>query len=112
MEFIDENMKLAVKRGAYMLDENVPRWAELIRLEDLEMDDCVSCIVGQAIGNYGQAIAQLSGIDEYSHKCFDWAIDHGFDIPQEMFSQGDGTGSRAYRQLETLWTEEVRKRLG
>ena len=112
MEFIDEDMKLAVKRGAYMLDQKMPEWAELIRLEDLEMDDCGSCVIGQAVGDYGRGIAQLSGLKDYSREAFDWAIEYGFDLSDEMFDHGDGTGYRAYRQLETLWTEEVRKRLG
>jgi hypothetical protein len=113
MSFFDENMNLAVKRGAYMLDERMPRWAELIRLEDLEMDDCASCIVGQAVGSYATGIAKLSGISEYSREAFDWAIDHGFDLSEDYFEKEGGVaGYNAYRQLETLWGEEVRKRLG
>jgi hypothetical protein len=41
-----------VRSGAAFLDERYPEWVERIDLDELDMNDCKSCIVGQAVANY------------------------------------------------------------
>lgn len=94
MDFISEDMKLAVKRGSIWMDETYPGWAQGITLDKLKMISCENCIIGQTIQNYYNLDPTLVG---------DWAVDHGFNT--------EGL-SPEFRKLETLWTEEVKKRLG
>lgn len=108
--FIEEDMKLSVKRGAHFMDENYPNWASMINFDTFEMDNCHQCIVGQAIGDYGIAISQACGQKAYSHEATAWAVEYGFDVAPEAYEIHDGY--EAYRELETLWTDQVRERLG
>lgn len=107
---INEDYILAVKRGAYWMDENHPDWAQRIELDCFQMDDCQECIVGQAIGDYGTSIAKASGSHSWSKVGNDWAVEHGFDVPMKAYE--DDAEYEAYLDLETLWTEQVRDRLG
>lgn len=106
----NEDAVLAVKRGAYWLDNNHPDWAQRIQLDELEMDDCAMCVVGQAIGDYSDAIAKAGNVQVYSLDAMEWSIDHGFDIPDSVEDYSDT--QKRYRELETLWTDQVKARLG
>lgn len=107
---MNEDMILAVKRGAHFMDEHYPNWATAIQLDRLEMNDCAVCVVGQAIGDYSNSIAEMSGTRSYSREANDWAEENGFDVPNAL--SGDYAIQNYYRKLETLWTEQVRERLG
>lgn len=107
---INEDSQLAVKRGACYMDENHPGWASKINFDLFDMSNCQQCVVGQAIGKYGDAIAQASGSWAYSSEGSDWAIGHGFDVTAKAFDESEN-GVNAYIELETLWTEQVRERL-
>lgn len=95
--FISEDVKLAVKKGANWLDLNHPGWAHKLDINKLNMDDCQNCVIGQAVGNYWETIGGTR-----------WAIEHGFDTP----SNSTDIAAQGYADLETLWTNEVKKRLG
>lgn len=109
MEF-NEDAVLAVKRGAYWLDNNYPDWAQRIQLDELEMDDCATCIVGQAIGDFSETVAEAGNVAMYSLEALNWSVENGFDIPDNVEDYAE-TQYR-YRELETLWTEQVKERLG
>lgn len=108
---MNEDMILAVKSGAYFLDENYPGWAAKIDFDRFEMDNCQRCIVGQAIGDYGLAIAKACGGEVYGHESNEWAVEHGFDVTMQAYDESE-CGLEAYSELETLWTDQVRDRLG
>lgn len=111
MTMFSEDDALAVKRGAYWLDEEHPGWAEEINFDTFAMDNCQECIIGQAVGTYFQTIEKASGgysEDDHYHSD-DWAIDHGFNIPWGDFSFEQE--QEYYSHLEVLWTEQVRDRL-
>lgn len=109
-EYISEDAKMAVKRGIYWLDENHPGWAQRIDLGTLEMSECQDCVIGQAIGDYGENIVKASGV-EYPASAR-WSIEHGFESPV-VFAMNDGLEvNYGYRELDILWSEEVQKRLG
>lgn len=102
---MNEDAILAVKRGAYFMDENYPGWASKINLNRFSMSLCHRCIVGQAIGDYAMIISEASGQILGSVESDDWATSHGFDVDYgRLVSYG-------YKELETLWTEQVRERL-
>ena len=110
LEFIDEDIKLAVKNGAYWFDTNYPGWAIKIDLESLQMDSCYSCVIGQTVGDYCKVVGLQTGAN-------DWAIENGFEAPAYGLSCRDipdfeEVVANQYLQLETVWTEEVKKRLG
>lgn len=114
-EFIDEEMILSVKRGAYWMDEHHPGWARLIELNSLNMGNCDYCIIGQAvIGGYWKGLAEGSGCENpHVETASVWAIDHGFDSPiRANATWNNDPMAESYHQLEILWTEEVRNRLG
>jgi hypothetical protein len=113
--FISEDMKLAVKKGAYWMDENHPGWASNIKLNELDMGSCEKCIIGQSIRNmdFFAVIEDVAGSDYM----VEWAETHGFDAPTAdlpcvNFSAYDQELYARYHKLDTLWTEEVHKRLG
>lgn len=109
--FIDEDTKLAVKKGASWLDENHPDWVMDIDLSRLEMDSCVNCVIGQAVGDYHFTVSKASSEGIWGN----WAQEHGFtchsNYPPETESVTEQMDLN-FRQLEVLWTEEVQKRLG
>ena len=109
---LNEDAILAVKKGADYMDENYPGWASLINFETFEMDNCHQCVVGQAVGEYGHAIGLASGQKPYSREASEWAAQYGFDVPMEDFAKGDDHVYQCYVGLETLWTDQVRERLG
>lgn len=115
--FINEDAKLAVKRGINWLDENYPRWASYIDITKLDMSECEECVIGQAVGEYSQITRRAVGApssERYSSSAV-WAVQHGFESPGTIVYQeitGDRSASYGYKELDTLWSEEVRKRLG
>src|ERR1700745_2441842 len=114
MQYSDEDLKLAVKHGAYWMDVNYPEWAEAIDLQRLNMFSCRSCIVGQAVGSYYKTIqraAYAEGITE--DEGFQWARDHGFQAPSfGVYITPEDLASRVaeekdyYSKLEALWPDE------
>lgn len=108
VEFISEDLKLAVKKGAIWLDDNHVGWETKLNLNSLVMSDCRYCVIGQAIGDYSSTVAHGASVRETPYQ---WAIDHGFTL---LFVSGSGWlgGPDAWHQLESLWSEEVLKRLG
>lgn len=106
---MNEDMKLAVKHGAYYMDENYPGWATTIDFDMFDMSDCQQCIVGQAIGHYFTVISDASGQPHLNREAILWAIDHGFDVPKSAFDEGRVLD--ALTELEELWTEQVKDRL-
>jgi hypothetical protein len=114
--FINEDAKLAVKRGINWLDENHPKWVSRIDLTKLDMSECSDCVIGQAVGDYSLVTRNVVGApttEMYGSSAV-WAVQHGFESPGIIVYQeltGDRSASYGYRELDTLWSEEVRKRL-
>ena len=104
MSTISEDLKLAVKRGATWMDQNHPGWVGRIDLSNLDMNNCHNCIIGQAVGNYFDKIYEIEDVPE--SEADEWAIEYGFNV------EIDDNDWVEYRQLEKLWTDEVKKRLG
>ena len=98
----------AVARGIDLLDRHIPGWAGLIDLDELDIESCNHCILGQVaretgvdseyLGRFG---AMLDRLDLHGR-----AVDeHGFDAPYD--GRKDGTG---YSTLTALWANEVAAR--
>lgn len=112
MSIFNTEVDEVVSRGANWLDENHPGWTARINLDDLMMNNCTKCVIGQAIGNYYEVIELASGDStEYG-----WAIENGFCAPDcwdaDLGRYDQEAEARYYINLETRWTEEVWSRLG
>lgn len=105
-EFIDEDVKLCVKRGAAWLDETDPEWVQKIKLETLRMSDGGQCILGQTYGHYISALDTIADDDR-----MEWAAEHGFNLTEDQLDLGSITGNRAnYLKLGLAWAEYIKNR--
>lgn len=89
-----------VVRGAELLDERMPGWAEHIGLDDLDLGDAERCVLGQ-IGlcvfdaDYCGTVERLFDIPRPFNHTLDEEFAHGF--VGEDFDAGD------WRTLEQDW---------
>lgn len=88
------DLEVCAKQGAVWLDQVSPGWAEVIDLDDLNMESPVSCVLGQMYGGrYGHGILALAeelGVDVYAddgnadpRKCDEVAVGGGFNAPYD-----------------------------
>lgn len=90
------SMKENVERGARLLDEKNPGWAEKVNLDTLAMGSCNVCVLGNVYGHYLKGCSNL-GLQRCETK-------HGFYI--EVISS-----SKDWDVLADLWREEIKLRL-
>lgn len=110
---ISEDAKIAVKRGIYWLDEHHPGWATKIDLFRLTMSSCASCVIGQAVGDYSKTTGDAVSSYPNSPEAAIWAVEHGFESPTvSHYRLAGGKAKYNFIDLEILWTNEVRERLG
>lgn len=111
--FIHEDARLAVKKGIYWLDENHPGWVSQINLSALDMAECQQCVIGQAVGDYTTTTRRAANTTEFRVGTI-WAVEHGFESPRVAIYQeyGGSLTTYGYTELEVLWSEEVKRRLG
>lgn len=91
---ITGQMLQRVHNGAQWLDSVMPGWAGKVNLAELDMAQCLHCMLGQ--------VKPLDH-DYYwymDNKPFNWDVIHGF-----------AAGLTSYRALTDLWAMEVRARL-
>lgn len=101
-----EEMKLAVKRGAYWLDQTYPEWLGMIDLQELDLAGVEKCVLGQVGGNwhYFEAFfAGLDGDDFFAGTRF--IVEHGFDIPDELVDEP----TAAYDALTIEWQHYIKE---
>lgn len=122
-----EELRLAVKRGAQVLDTRDdrdyeaaiiddpfmetwgPSWWETIDLSTLDLGSACHCVLGQ-LGGYVEMVKELLRDEEFGMGFNDidaWAIHHGFERPYRCEPSYLG-----YRALELLWREQVVQRRG
>lgn len=108
-----------VKAGATLLDSRVVGWAGKVRPENLRMDDCLGCMLGQVFGSYTEGCDEL-GITAWARS---QAVEFGFH------SASDRTGEELnamccsdhdalvfaeraeYAALKSAWLAEIDARL-
>lgn len=114
--------------GATCLDRAVPGWHWLVRPEELEILDCIQCVVGQLTGDYSDSHHVLvdgdlphSGhvvdmefkrdpvgrVDALSGMGFALTGNVGDDIPDASFDVYEEVEAR---ELEAHWVDEIWKR--
>jgi hypothetical protein len=58
-----ETTAVSVARGAALLDQYRPGWADEIDLDELRLESGSDCVLGQLYGDYGEGRAQLRILD-------------------------------------------------
>jgi hypothetical protein len=97
-----------VRKGAALLDEQEPGWADRIELGDLEMHNPCFCVLGQLHNSYGQGLAAVGlvmGTVEDPFPDYVRAPKYGFAIGDTDLPYGP-----AWAALEAAWVVEILKR--
>lgn len=96
-------------KGAALLDEKMPGWADKIDLDELQLNDQCNCVLGQVYGGYDDGTAELFGYifdDAREGDVPDWgtARAYGFDAG---FMNGEFTG---FGDLQKEWEYLIEQR--
>ena len=128
MDPMDEDVRLAVKRGLQWLDTNHPAWVESIDLDLFDIGAPNSCVIGQLLSNdypnmtYQEIIgheASKAGLSFEEGN--DWAVEHGFQPPlyfkislksDEPAETDFSKISEYYRLLDDEWKAKITSRQG
>ena len=92
-----------VARGAALLDEKRPGWPSHIRVNDLRMSSCSTCVIGQLEGDFDEGWRLLA--EDGNSRRYSWlqkAQLYGFD--------SDGSED-AFTLLQAAWLEAIAERL-
>ena len=103
-----------VRRGAELLDQECPGWAEVVPTdEQLRIDDGFCCVLGHVFGNYQTAIRALAFRPSASGTFY--AADYGFSLyghELECFSRvEEGTAESRLTALAAAWRREIARRV-
>lgn len=85
------------KRGAELLDEVLPGWADHINLDEFDMKSCCDCALGQLFGEYMEGRNRL-GVQA--------PVELGFDLPVLCPGERDVR----FSALTTAWVAEIEAR--
>lgn len=100
------NPDRAAERGAKLLDDFLPRWAEIVDTARLSLDDCHRCVLGQLFGEYELGANWLERVLGRQRPTF-----YGFDVDYKLHLNTDEAEDDYYDRLDQAWTDEVRKRV-
>lgn len=100
-------LKERVSRGAVLMDEIDPDWAEFIDVEALNLGDPCACIGGQSfeapeLSYLGGFDALVSSFEGGAPDAAKYGFCAGFDFP--------GSLDLAYKYLTRLWKLEIEER--
>ena len=87
----------SVRNGARLLDSQIPGWAERINIDELDIADSATCIVGQ-LHLWKDAEGNATEWDS-----FKFAFNHGIYLMDEP--------PHRYHLLNTYWIEEIQSRI-
>lgn len=98
-----DDARARVARGAALLDEKRPGWAQQINTRELDMASGCFCILGQLEESYTAAIRRLWPLD-LACRVLQTRI-HGFDVNPASDKFGD------YRILQDAWIAAIADRV-
>lgn len=103
MSFTFYELQPLVAHGASYLDDVVPDWFTRINPDELNMDSCYTCLLGQLYGEFTEGRAELAIPNGDGYK-------YGFDL-----ARGGPESTAAIRGgyvlLARLWQIEIQSRL-
>jgi hypothetical protein len=106
---ITEEDRLAVKKGAYWLDQVYPEWLEAINLDYLNLQSEAHCVIGQVVSGpvihpgyalmveWLREVWPLDDIDIWMHE-------HGFNLTPDRFER--------WEQLTQAWADYIEEHRG
>ena len=94
-----------VQRGAALLDEKRPGWADKINIATLRMSSECACILGQLEGMFWSAAQRLFGGEGMDLPTVE-AVECGLWTPLTV----NGVDCQSYNQLQDAWVEEIEAR--
>ena len=103
-----------VARGAKLLDESQPGWRERIRADELAMETCDQCVLGQLYGDYATGFKEM--LKPFDSRVQFSSGDHGFTLRDSeqgpLRLQGQPIPRHIlfrFAALAELWRREVRR---
>jgi hypothetical protein len=99
-------------RGAALLDEIRPGWWRSVAFDQLAMDSCDQCVLGQVFGEYSDGLQALDAHANQGSKVR-VTIDedyYGFDLT-DVEKLGDADENAAWEDLASAWRSEVAYRI-
>lgn len=81
-----------VERGAAFLDERMPEWREFVSLQQLNLDSCESCVLGQLGGG-----SYIAGMKRFGIKNDKDQLRYGFEIYED----------ESYQDLQKEWEKYI-----
>lgn len=94
----------AAGRGARLLDQELPRWAEIVDRTTLELDNCYRCVLGQLFGSFDKGYDWLKVIRPVHQRAEQW---FGFDVDWAHTNDEDAY----YDALDQAWRNEIADRV-
>jgi hypothetical protein len=99
---ISMHTRLAVNKGATLLDAVYPRWWENVDIDSLNMSNCRECVLGQLYILYTNGLNHLLG-----HHAHYTSADYGFTlIGNDRLGVYD-----SWENLREAWVVEIRLRI-
>lgn len=93
-----------VKRGAALLDKDLPGWFRKVDVHVLDVQDTARCVVGQCYGSWIDGTGRLGLRDGVEQS------EHGFNLAWEEYNSA---WEDAYvNELNLLWVKEIEARRG
>ena len=88
-------IKLRVRAGMALLDEERPGWRDAINLDELDLQSCYKCILGQVFNEFmtGCSILGIEG-EAYSY---------GFDVDWQVTVEWNDVEVSDEMQEEVIW---------
>ena len=100
-----DDLHARVERGATLLDERQPGWADQIDLGTLNMSSCWFCVLGQLYEDFGAGAAWLFGENHRhwrpSREALEQATMHGFQTLDD---------DEQWEDLRDAWWAAIRDR--
>lgn len=96
-----------VARGAALLDEKYPGWADRINLERFDLGNACTCVLGQLEGFFWTGAQKLFGTPDRLNPENYIAISYGLWLPGSITH----TLHADYAMLRDAWVEAIADRL-
>ncbi len=110
------NCGVRADKGAKLLDELAPGWADKVDLETLLITSTDRCIIGQLFGDWGtgmDGLTKLSGIEFYWGSGAEISRlnqeEYGFELTHEEY-MSENAYVHTGQELEGAWIKEIEAR--
>jgi hypothetical protein len=100
-----EDMRMAVAKGAVFADERLPGWYRRVDLGKLNLRNCTACVLGQLFGFTQARNPYWEGCKQLDLN-FEDVVAYGFDPGLRV-----ARTSQSWDNLTGCWKQEITRRL-